>query len=108
MSSPLAEHLLEALPAWPGAAGLQFGFVTVVCVYGVCLLLHVAVPATAFDGYVLSRDGKAPLSYRLNGLRVLLIMLLPFPTGKTARHTWWGRVVAENFLGVRLGYPKVV
>lgn len=43
-------------------------------VYGVVLLLHLALPARWVDGYVHGADGR-PLRYRLNGLWVFAVTL---------------------------------
>jgi hypothetical protein len=76
-------------------------------VYGVCALLHIIVPATKTDGYVCDRSGRT-LPYRLNGLRVLLIMdgayiaLIGagvFPAGFIVSD-YWSFVYAANVLGI--------
>ena len=48
----------------------------VAAVYALCLLLHCVVPARSFAGYVLNASGK-PVVYRLNGLRVLFLVVVP-------------------------------
>jgi delta14-sterol reductase len=47
-------------------------------VYLLVLALHLAVPARAVDGYVRDARTGAPLRYRLNGLRVLAVVLAIF------------------------------
>ena len=51
------------------------GFVWPLVVYVVVLGLHLLVPARWTDGYVTNEETGAPLRYRLNGLRVLAVVL---------------------------------
>ena len=44
-------------------------------VYLIVLGLHLVVPARWVDGYVLNPETGRPLRYRLNGLRVLLVVV---------------------------------
>ncbi len=44
-------------------------------VYGIVLLLHLIVPGRWVDGYVINPATGQPLRYRLNGLRVLAIVI---------------------------------
>lgn len=91
---PLAEQLSAA--AWslllapsnklPSFAELQVGAFLVAAVYGICLILHCLVPARQFYGYVLDSDGM-PLVYRLNGLRVLILMAVVLPVALTLLST---------------------
>lgn len=82
---PLTEQLWTAggslLLAFPSLAELQVGALLVTAVYGACLVLHCVVPARQFAGYVLDSDGRLPLVYRLNGLRVLFLMVAVLPAG---------------------------
>lgn len=50
------------------------GFFAPWIVYAIVLALHVVVPAREVAGYVRGADG-APLRYRLNGLRVLVLVM---------------------------------
>ena len=77
---PLADRVsATAGSVVPSLGELQFGAVLVATVYGTCLVLHCLVPARLFAGYVLDADGTRPLVYRLNGLRVLLLIVVVFP-----------------------------
>ena len=71
--------MLSLLPQLPSLAELQVGALLVLAVNGSCLLLHCVVPARAFAGYVLDASGKHALLYRLNGLRVLLLVVALLP-----------------------------
>jgi hypothetical protein len=76
-------------------------------VYLTCLVLHLIVPATLVEGYACDRKGR-PLKYRLNGLRVLLIVdslfiglcecniLVP----GWMRSNYWGMLNAANLIGL--------
>jgi hypothetical protein len=55
-------------------------------VYGSCAVLHLLLPATVVKGYVCDRRGDV-LSYRLNGLRVLVAAVVLFLGG--GRAGWW-------------------
>ncbi len=44
-------------------------------VYGLILILHLLIPARVVDGYVRDRMTGKPLRYRLNGLRVFVVMI---------------------------------
>src|SRR5262245_10795742 len=44
-------------------------------VYGIVFALHLALPGRWVDGYVLDPNTGRPLRYRLNGLRVLFVVL---------------------------------
>jgi protein-S-isoprenylcysteine O-methyltransferase Ste14 len=47
------------------------GLLVPLAVYGIILLLHLALPARRVEGYVTDQRTGQPLSYRLNGLLVL-------------------------------------
>ena len=51
------------------------GFLWPLLVYALVLCLHLIVPARWTDGYVRSQVTGAPLRYRLNGLRVLVLVM---------------------------------
>src|SRR5277367_683065 len=50
------------------------GFLWPLLVYALVLGLHLIVPARWTDGYVRDAVTGAPLRYRLNGLRVLVVV----------------------------------
>jgi protein-S-isoprenylcysteine O-methyltransferase Ste14 len=62
--------------------GVTLGFFSPWAVDAIVLALHLLLPARKVNGYVRGGDGK-PLRYRLNGLRVLLVVLLLY--GAAAR-----------------------
>ena len=51
------------------------GFLWPLVVYALCLALHLALPARETAGYVKDPATGAPLRYRLNGLRVLVVVV---------------------------------
>ena len=51
------------------------GFLWPLVVYALVLALHLALPARRVDGYVLDAATGKPLRYRLNGLRVLFVVV---------------------------------
>ena len=54
---------------------MLIGFLSPILVYALVLALHLLVPARWTDGYVLDPATGKPLRYRLNGLRVHLIVI---------------------------------
>lgn len=59
-----------------------------------CAALHVVVPATVVTGYACDRQGKV-LVYRLNGLRVLFVVVLAF-VGLSYANVIDGEYLANN------------
>ncbi len=54
---------------------MLIGFLSPALVYALVLALHLLVPVRWTDGYVLDPATGKPLRYRLNGLRVHLIVV---------------------------------
>jgi len=84
------------------------GFLWPAIVYVVVLVLHLVVPARVTDGYVLDAATGKPLRYRLNGLRVLAVVValwagacargwLPWDVFYTAR---WPAVAGACVIGL--------
>ncbi|GBG31131.1 Ubiquitin carboxyl-terminal hydrolase 48 [Hondaea fermentalgiana] len=81
--------------------------VSVAGVYSVCAVLHVLLPARRVQGYACDRRGK-PLTYRLNGLRVLLVTLVGWAsvcsTGlirpEFMAERAWDHALAANIVGL--------
>jgi hypothetical protein len=101
LSALLTQLWAQSAASLPSPAELGQGALCVEIVYGVALLLHCLVPSgPPFSGYVLAPDGRTPLRYRLNGLRVLLTMVvLPLPTGLHSCSYLWGPALARSYRG---------
>lgn len=54
---------------------MTFAILGPLAVYALILALHLVVPAREVDGYVRHRTTGRPLRYRLNGLRVFVLMV---------------------------------
>ena len=54
---------------------MLIGLLSPILVYALVFALHLLVPARWTDGYVLDPATGKPLRYRLNGLRVHLIVM---------------------------------
>ena len=54
---------------------MVFGLLLPLAVYALVLLLHLILPVRWTDGYVVSPTTGNPLRYRLNGLRVFLVVI---------------------------------
>jgi delta14-sterol reductase len=92
------------------------GFLWPAVVYAVVLVLHLVVPARVTDGYVLDAATGKPLRYRLNGLRVLAVVvalwagacaggLLPWDVFYTAR---WPAAAGAFVLGLVFTFAVVL
>jgi Delta14-sterol reductase len=80
----------------------------ILIVYGVCLLLHVIVPARIVQGYCCNNEG-IPLTYRLNGVLVYFIMIalffaIPLDSQLALYENLWTNVYIVNILGLSASF----
>ncbi|EGD72918.1 ergosterol biosynthesis ERG4/ERG24 family protein [Salpingoeca rosetta] len=83
------------------------GWVAVLVLHVVCAALYVGLPCKETPGYVCDRDGK-PFMYKLNGLRVLVIVVASFLLAARLGlvspaffvDEFWSVAVASNVLGL--------
>lgn len=97
------------------SGGLSWvGVIAPAAIYAVVLLLHVVLPARRVSGYILDPRTGQPQVYRINGLRVLMVMLCGFVVAAQADlidPAWfwrerWSLLIGACVLG--LGYTLVL
>jgi delta14-sterol reductase len=95
---------------------LVIGFFAPWLVYLAILLLHLALPAQRISGYVLNRKTGKPLTYRLNGLTVLLVCIGIWAVlGQAGVLPWdwlyhhrWSGIAGACTLGLIISFAVVV
>src|SRR3954467_3020381 len=75
----------------------MLGFLLPLAVYALVLALHLIVPARWIDGYVKDPATGRPLRYRLNGLRVFVLVVALYLGAGARRFLPWDVFYAERW-----------